>query len=118
MKKLFLILIVFVSISTVNAQNFSDDSLYILFPANSANMWRVSPSLAQQNQEALTNIAQMLLGNPRYRIIIDGHANPVLRTTREEREILDSLSLRRATAVANYLVETHRIDRRRLIIAG
>jgi len=118
MKRLFFVLIAIVAVFTVHAQNSYDESLYILFPANSANLRRVSPELAQQNQKVLDEIAKMLLENPQYRILIDGHANPVLKTTREETRTLLPLSLERATAVANYLVEKYKIDRRRLILTG
>ena len=118
MKRLCFILIAVVSVFNVHAQSFYSDSLHIFFPADSANLMGVSPELAQQNQKVLAEIAQMLRENPRYRILIDGHANPVLGTTREETETLIPLSLQRATAVANYLAELYKIDRRRLILTG
>ena len=118
MKKVFLVLIALVSLSAIYAQNSRIETLHIFFPANSANLSGVSPELALQNQKVFTEIAQMLLENPQYRILIDGHANPVLRTSREETETLIPLSLQRATAVANYLVESFRLDRQRLILTG
>jgi hypothetical protein len=119
MKKLLLVLItVAVSVFAVHAQNSDVESLNILFPANSANLSGESPELALQNQRILAEIAQILLENPQYRILIDGHANPVLRTTKEETETLVPLSLQRATAVAKQLVELYRVDRQRLILAG
>jgi hypothetical protein len=118
MKKLFFILITIVSVFTVYAQNSRVESLHILFPANSANFEKVSPKLALQNRKVLAEIAQILLKNPQYSILIDGHANPVLKTTREETATLIPLSLQRATAVANYLAKSHKIDRRRMILAG
>ena len=74
--------------------------------------------MALQNRQALAEIVQILLENPQYSVLIDGHANPVIRTTREETEALLPLSLQRARAVANYLAESHKIDRKRLIITG
>jgi hypothetical protein len=118
MRKLFFVLIAVVAIFTIHAQNSYDESLYILFPANSANLSRVSPEIAQQNQKVLDEIAKILLENSQYRILLDGHANPVLKTTREEKETLLPLSLERATAVANYLVEKYKIDKQRLILTG
>jgi len=118
MKKLFFVLIAVVSTSVVYAQSSQVESAHVLFSGNSANLGAVSPELALQNQRVLVEIAQVLLENPGYRILIDGHANPVLRTTREERNILSSLSLQRATAVANYLVEFFGIGRQRLILTG
>jgi len=118
MKKLFFVLIAVVSIFTIHAQNSQVESHYILFPANSANLSGVNPELKQQNQKALDEIAQMLLENPQYRLLIDGHANPVLKTSREETGTLMPLSLQRATAAANYLVELYKIDRQRFIITG
>jgi hypothetical protein len=118
MRRLFLVLIAVVSVSTVYAQNSRAESLHILFPANSANLRGVNPELALQNQKVLTEIDQILLENPQYSILIDGHANPVLKTAREETATLSPLSLQRATAVANALVELYRIDRRRMILAG
>jgi len=118
MKRLFFVLIMVVAVFTAHAQNLYDVSLQIFFPANSANFKRVSQELAQQNQNFLAEIAQILLDNPQYRILIDGHANPVLGTNKEEIETLTPLSLQRATTVANYLVETYKIDRQRLILTG
>jgi outer membrane protein OmpA-like peptidoglycan-associated protein len=118
MKRLFFVLITVVLGFTVYAQNSHLESVHVFFPANSANLRGVSPELALQNQKALTEIAEKMLKNPQYRILIDGHANPVLKTTSEETESLIPLSLQRATAVANYLVEMYSIDSRRLILAG
>jgi len=118
MKKFFFVLIAFISVFTIYAQNSHIESLQIFFPANSANFRRVSPELEQQNRSVIAEIAQILLDNPQYRILIDGHANPVLGTNKEEIETLTPLSLQRATTVANYLVETYRIDRWRLILTG
>ena len=118
MKRLFIVLIAVVSVFTVHAQNSYVESLYILFPANSANLRGVSSELALQNQKVFAEIVQILLENPQYRILIDGHANPVLGTNREETGTLIPLSMQRATAVANYLVEFYKIDRQRLILTG
>jgi hypothetical protein len=116
MKRLFFVLFVVAWASIVHAQDI--ESLHIFFPANSANLRGVSPELALENQKVLTEIAQVMLHNPQYRLLIDGHANPVLRTSREEAEALTPLSLQRARAVANYLVELYKIDRQRLILSG
>jgi len=118
MKRLFFVLIVVIAVFTAHAQNFYDESLHIFFPANSANLRIASPELVQQNQKVLDEIAKMLLENPQYRILIDGHANPVLKTSKEETMTLLPLSLERAKAVANYLVEKYKIDRQRLILTG
>ena len=68
--------------------------------------------------QAFTQIAQVLLNNPQFRILVDGHANPVIRTATEEEEVLRPLSLQRAQVVADFLVEFYNVDRRRLIITG
>ena len=116
MKRLFFVLIAVAWASTVHAQDI--ESLHIFFPANSAQLRGVSPELALENQKVLIEVAQLLLDNPQYRLLIDGHANPVLKTSREETEALTPLSLQRARAVANYLVELYKIDRQRLILSG
>jgi hypothetical protein len=118
MKRLLFVLIAVVSVFTVHAQNSHADSLHILFPGNSANFRGVSPELARQNQKVLAEVGQILLENPQYSILIDGHANPVLKTAREETATLSPLSLQRAAAVADYFVETYKIDRRRMILSG
>ena len=118
MKRLFLVLVAVIAVSTVYAQNSRAEPMRILFPPNSADLRGVSSELAIQNQQNLTEIAQILLNNPQYRVLIDGHANPVQRTAREETESLLPLSVRRATAVADALVELFRIERRRIIITG
>ena len=119
MKRLVFVLIAAALTSAAYAQSPQvESSMQVLFSGNSANLRTVGPELALQNQRVFAEVAQILLDNPGYRVLIDGHANPVLGTTREERNVLSSLSQQRAAAVANYLVEFFKIDRQRLILTG
>ena len=118
MKKLFLLLVMAACALAIHAQSAGGDSLYIVFPPNTADLRGVTPEQAIQNSQAFTKVAQILLANPQYRILIDGHANPVLRSAREETETLKPLSQQRAEAAADLLVEQFKVDRRRLILTG
>ena len=117
MKKLYFVLMAaFVGISAVYAQ--AGDPLFILFPPYSADLTAVDAEQAIENAEAFTGIAQILVDNPNYRILVDGHANPVLGSNREEVNTLRPLSLRRAEAAAAFLVQYYNVDANRLIVNG
>jgi flagellar motor protein MotB len=98
------------------AQANPSGSLYVVFPGNEASLGTVSTELAVQNAAAFESAARLLLANPRYRLLVDGHANPIRGTAAEERDLLKPLSLRRAQAVADFLVNYYGIKRSRLII--
>ena len=118
MKKLFFMLIVLAATSTVYSQASAGESLFVLFPPNSANLRAVGADQAIANLEAFTQVARLLVNNPQYRLLIDGHANAVINTAREEREMLRPLSLQRAEAAAAFLAEFFDIDQQRLLISG
>jgi len=118
MKRLFFLLLMTGAIFIVNAQSSDNESLFITFPPNSADLKAVTPAQAIQNSQTFTKVAQLLLNNPQYRILVDGHANPVIRTAIEETETLRPLSQQRAEAAADVLVEVYKVDRRRLILSG
>jgi outer membrane protein OmpA-like peptidoglycan-associated protein len=111
----FVAIIGFVPGIVAHAQT-SDEPLFIVFPAYAVDLKEVTQEQAIQNSQALSIVAQILLDNPRYRILIDGHANRVLRTAKEETETLIPLSAKRAEEAARILVEQYKVDRRRLII--
>ena len=119
MKKIFFVIAIVTVVSMAYAQDDMDrESLYILFSANSASLNAVGTEQAVINQLILLQVVQLLLDNPEHRILIDGHANSVVGTSREERDTLLPLSKQRAEAVANYLVEYYGISRNRLIISS
>jgi hypothetical protein len=100
------------------AQTNPSGSLYIVFPGFGANLGTVTTEIALQNAEAFTSAARILLENPRYRLLVDGHANALLGTAKEERNTLKPLSQRRAQAVADFLVNYYGINKNRLIIVS
>jgi outer membrane protein OmpA-like peptidoglycan-associated protein len=53
----------------------------------------------------MKRIAEILNKFKDYRVQVEGHANPVLRTAAEERNELQPLSEQRARAVVNILVD-------------
>jgi len=118
MKKLLFLLCLTVCISAIYAQSADGESLFVVFSPDSADLKAVSPEQAIRNSKMFTSVAQLLLDNPRYRILIDGHANPVEKTFDEENKSLKPLSERRAEAAANFLVEYFRVERHRIIITG
>ena len=96
----------------------SDEPLYILFPSNSADLKGVSKEIAIRNAQVFTKVAQLLLENTDYRILVDGHANPVEKTRKEENSSLRPLSVRRAEATASFLATYYGVDRQRLVLTG
>ena len=118
MKRLFCVLVVLATASAVYAQSSLDDeALFVLFPPYSADLRAVNAEQAIDNLEVFTQVARILLDNPQYRLLIDGHANPVLRTSREERDRLRPLSRQRAEAAATFIADYFDISRQRLIIS-
>ena len=116
MKKVLCLLVGLVmGIVAVHAQN---TSLYILFPANSADLERVGTEQAIENNKVFTEVARILAENPHQRILIDGHANPVIGSSREERNVLAALSQQRAQAAADFLAKYFNIDPSRIIVAS
>ena len=105
----------FVAAASVFAQS---ESLYILFPANSAELRSLGSEQAIRNSQVLVKVAQVLLEDPKCRMLIDGHANPIVGTIKEETGTLKPLSSRRASVAADFLVTYYGVDRNRLILTG
>ena len=118
MKRLYFVFVVLTACSAIHAQRAGSETFSILFPPNSANLRAVSAEQAIENLEVFTRVARILVDNPQYRLLIDGHANAVLNTTQEERERLRPLSRQRAEVTATFIAEYFDIDRQRLIISG
>ncbi|MDR0561755.1 MAG: OmpA family protein [Spirochaetaceae bacterium] len=118
MKKLGFLLVALIGISGIYAQSTNSEPLFIVFPGNSADLKAVGTELAIQNHQTFIKVAQILVDNPQYRILIDGQANPVAKTSQEESGTLRPLSERRANAAADFLVNYYKVDRRRLILTG
>jgi len=95
-----------------------DDTLFIVFPANAEDLKDVTQEQAIYNAQMLTMVARIMLDNPECRILVDGHANRVLKTAKEETETLIPLSAKRAEEAARILVEQFKVDKRRLIISS
>lgn len=120
MKKWCCLVVVLMGIAGVYAQSTGsgDEPLYIVFPANSADLKTVRTKMGIDNSQVFTKVAQLLAENPTYRILVDGHANPVMKTKAEEKDALKPLSTKRAEAAADFLVTYYGIDRSRLILSG
>lgn len=118
MKKPVFLLVMITTVFMAHAQSTRGESLYIIFPPNSTDLSELSQEQTLENMQVLTRVSQLLLRNPQYRILVDGHANPIVRTDREEEETLRPLSLRRAEIAADLLVQVFNVDRNRLILTG
>jgi outer membrane protein OmpA-like peptidoglycan-associated protein len=94
------------------------EPVFILFPANSAELRTMGAEQAVRNAQMLTKVAQLLLDDPKCRILVDGHANPIVGTAHEETGTLRPLSIRRASVTVDFLVSYYGVDRNRLIISG
>ena len=90
---------------------------YVYFASNIAGFSGLDLRIVENNYRLLREIANFLQLNPEYNLVIEGHANPVIKTKNEEDATLNPLSLKRAELVANTLIN-YGIDRKRLIIAG
>ena len=96
----------------------------IIFPPNQSDLGLVTDEDdIRANTRVLRLIARALNRFEDYNITVEGHANPTTRPgtaqrTNEETRELRPLSLDRAQAVINYLVENNNIDRTRLSATG
>jgi outer membrane protein OmpA-like peptidoglycan-associated protein/flagellar hook assembly protein FlgD len=77
----------------------------IIFRENAADFNTLGADVVDNNLRVLRRIAEILNKFRDYRVLVEGHANPVLRTDAEERNELQPLSEARARAVVNMLVE-------------
>jgi outer membrane protein OmpA-like peptidoglycan-associated protein/flagellar hook assembly protein FlgD len=77
----------------------------ILFRENAADFNTLSADTVDNNLRVLRRIAGILNKFRDYRVTVEGHANPVLRTAAEERNELQPLSEARARAVVTMLAE-------------
>ena len=118
MKRLFFVLVMVAGIFSAYAQSPVRESFFILFPPNSANLRGVSAEQAVANMEVFTEVARYLIDNPEARLLIEGHANALSGTAREERQSLLPLSRQRAEAAANFIAANFGINPRRFIISG
>ncbi|MCX7654908.1 MAG: OmpA family protein [Treponemataceae bacterium] len=89
----------------------------IIFRENAADFIGIAPEKVENNLRVIRRIAEILNRFRDYKVTVEGHANPVLRTTREEREQLQPLSEARAKAVMDRLIE-YGVDRNRLSYVG
>jgi outer membrane protein OmpA-like peptidoglycan-associated protein len=125
MKNLFKIfgIIAFVAIiglmpGVVAHAQSGDDALFIVFPAYATDLKNVTPEEAIQISQILTKVAEILRDYPQSRILVDGHANQVLGTAKEENEMLKPMSAKRAEEAAKILVEQFKVNKNRLIITS
>jgi outer membrane protein OmpA-like peptidoglycan-associated protein len=89
----------------------------ITFRANYPDFIGIPRERQETNTRVLKRIAEILNKFRDYRITVEGHANPVLRTEREENETLKPLSLARAQFVIEHLVN-YGVSRNRLSPIG
>jgi flagellar hook assembly protein FlgD/flagellar motor protein MotB len=76
----------------------------IVFRANEADFIGLPQEVVDNNNRILRRIAEILNKFRDYKIQVEGHANPVLRTAAEETNELQPLSERRARATVDFLV--------------
>ncbi|MCL2008207.1 MAG: OmpA family protein [Treponema sp.] len=89
----------------------------ITFRANHADFIGIPQDRLENNNRVLRRVAEILNRFRDYRITVEGHANPVLGTEREETMTLMPLSLARAQFVIDYLAGTG-VSRARLSPIG
>ncbi len=89
----------------------------IIFRENEADFLGLAQDTVDNNIRVLKRIAQILNKFRDYKVKVEGHANPVSRTAKEEKEELQPLSERRAKAVLAKLVEFG-VDAPRLSAVG
>ena len=89
----------------------------IVFRENAADFNGIPIDRLNNNLRVLKRLAEILNKFRDYKVLVEGHANPVLQTEREERTELLPLSESRAKTVVNMLVEFG-VARSRLSAAG
>jgi flagellar hook assembly protein FlgD len=77
----------------------------IVFRENAADFNGIPADRADNNIRVLRRIADILNKFRDYKVQVEGHANPVARTTQEEKNELQPLSEARAKTVVNMLIE-------------
>jgi flagellar hook assembly protein FlgD/flagellar motor protein MotB len=77
----------------------------IIFRENAADFNSLPAATVDNNIRVLRRIAEILNKFRDYKVQVEGHANPVLRTRNEETNELQPLSESRARAVVNMLAE-------------
>jgi flagellar hook assembly protein FlgD/flagellar motor protein MotB len=76
----------------------------IVFRANEADFIGLPADVVENNNRILRRVAEILNKFRDYKVQVEGHANPVLRTAVEETNELQPLSERRARATVDFLV--------------
>ncbi|MDR2901096.1 MAG: OmpA family protein, partial [Treponema sp.] len=89
----------------------------IIFRQNAADFQNIPKDNLDNNIRVLRRIAEILNKFRDYKVQVEGHANPVLRTPEEETDELQPLSEARAESVVNMLVE-YGVNRSRLTSMG
>jgi hypothetical protein len=89
----------------------------IVFAPERGDFNGLPPDILANNERILRRIAQVLNKFRDYRVSVEGHANAVLRTAREENNELKPLSELRAKAVVEELVR-YGVNRARLSAVG
>ncbi|MDR1211700.1 MAG: gliding motility-associated C-terminal domain-containing protein [Spirochaetaceae bacterium] len=89
----------------------------IIFRENAADFENLAPDVTANNLRVLRRIAEILNKFQDYRVTVEGHANPVSRTTAEEQNELQPLSEARARAIVDRLTGFG-VTRNRLTYVG
>jgi outer membrane protein OmpA-like peptidoglycan-associated protein len=89
----------------------------IVFAAEQGGFAGLDEESLATNERILTRIAEVLNKFDTYKVIVEGHANAVLRTAREEERELKPLSELRAKAVVEELIR-YGVDSERLSAVG
>lgn len=89
----------------------------IIFRENGADFNNLPQDTIENNNRVLRRIAEILNKFKEYKVKVEGHANPVIRTVKEETEELQPLSEARAKAIVDKLVEFG-VDKNRLSYVG
>ena len=89
----------------------------IIFRENANDFKGLPAETISNNERVLRRIATILNKFRDYKIVVEGHANPVSLTANEEKELLKPLSEARAQAVMEKLIEFG-VDKNRLSYIG
>ncbi len=89
----------------------------IIFRENGADFNNLAQEKLDNNIRVLKRIAEILNKFRDYKVKVEGHANPVTRTVKEQTEELQPLSEARAKAIVDKLVEFG-VDKNRLSYVG
>ncbi|GHV79741.1 hypothetical protein AGMMS49944_15320 [Spirochaetia bacterium] len=96
------------------------ESFPLFFGPNGSSLFSstLGSTTRRQNETTLNQVVKLLVENPRFRLRVEGYANPVLKTRAESINELVPISRSRAQVVADWLVRQGIVRDRLVVLAN